>query len=142
MKFKKIGNKWIVRIDKGEEIVETLKQFCKENKIKLGTISGIGATDRVTIGLFNTKNKQYHSQELIGDYEITNLSGNISTMNGEIYLHLHISLADSKYNTYGGHLNSAVISGTGEIVIEEIEDIIERKFNEEVGLNLLFRKNN
>ncbi|GAH66809.1 unnamed protein product [marine sediment metagenome] len=139
MKFKKIGSKWIVRIDKGEEIVETLKQFCKENKIKLGTISGIGATDRVTIGLFETKSKQYHSQELIGDYEITNLSGNISTMNDEIYLHLHISLADSKYNAYGGHLNSAVISGTGEIVIEEIEDIIGREFNEEVGLNLLFQ---
>jgi len=138
MKFKKIGSKWIVRIDKGEEIVETLKQFCKENKIKLGTISGIGATNRVTIGLFETKSKQYHSQELIGDYEITNLSGNISTMNDEIYLHLHISLADSKYNAYGGHLNSAVISGTGEIIIEEIEDIIVRKFNEEVGLNLLF----
>ena len=142
MKFKKIGSKWIVRIDKGEEIVETLKQFCKENKIKLGTISGIGATNRVTIGLFEIKSKQYHSQELIGDYEITNLSGNISTMNDEIYLHLHISLADSKYNAYGGHLNSAVISGTGEIVIEEIEDIIEREFNEEAGLNLLFRENN
>lgn len=139
MKFKKIGSKWIVRIDKGEEIVKTLKQFCKENKIKLGTISGIGATDRVTIGLFNARSKQYHSQELIGDYEITNLSGNISTMNDEIYLHLHISLADSKYNAYGGHLNSAVISGTGEIIIEEIEDIIEREFNEEVGLNLLFK---
>ncbi|MCK4241503.1 MAG: DNA-binding protein [Candidatus Atribacteria bacterium] len=139
MKFKKIGSKWIVRIDKGEEIVETLKKFCKDNKIKLGTISGIGATDRVTIGLFNTKNKQYHSQELIGDYEITNLSGNISTMNDEIYLHLHISLADSKYNAYGGHLNSAIISGTGEIVIEEIEGEIERGLNEEVGLNLLFK---
>ena len=142
MKFKKIGSKWIVRIDKGEEIVETLKQFCKENKIKLGTISGIGATNRVTIGLFEIKSKQYHSQKLIGDYEITNLSGNVSTMNDEIYLHLHISLADSKYNAYGGHLNSAVISGTGEIVIEEIEDIIEREFNEEAGLNLLFRENN
>ena len=47
--------------------------------------------------------------------------------------------SDSKYNAYGGHLNSAVISGTGEIVIEEIEDIIERKFNEDVGLNLLFQ---
>ena len=31
-----------------------------------------------------------------------------------------------------------MISGTGKIVIEEIENIIEREFNEEVGLNLLF----
>jgi len=139
MKFKKNGNKWIVRIDKGEEIVQTLTKICKDNKIKLGSLSGIGAADRVTVGLFNTKSKQYQSQELIGDYEITNLSGNISTMNGEIYLHLHIGLSDSKYNAYGGHLTSAVISGTGEIIIEEIDGKIEREFNKEVGLNLLFK---
>ncbi len=139
MKFKKFGNKWIVRIDKGEEVIQTIKRLCEDNKIKLGSISGSGATDRVTVGLFNTKNKQYQSQELIGDYEITNLSGNISTMNGEIYLHLHIGLSDSKYNAYGGHLTSAVISGTGEIIIEEIDGEIEREFNKEVGLNLLFK---
>ena len=139
MKFKKFRNKWIVRIDKGEEVIQTIKKVCEDNKIKLGSLSGIGATGRVTVGLFNTKNKQYQSQELIGDYEITNLSGNISTMNGEIYLHLHIGLSDSKYNAYGGHLTSAVISGTGEIIIEEIDGEIERGFNEEVGLNLLFQ---
>lgn len=60
-------------------------------------------------------------------------------MNGEIYLHLHIGLFDSKYNIYGGHLTSAIISGTGEIIIEEIDGEIEREFNEEVGLNLLFK---
>ena len=139
MKFKKLGNKWVVRIDKGEEVIQTIKKVCEDNKIKLGSLSGIGATDRVTVGLFNTKSKQYQSQELIGDYEITNLSGNISTMNGEIYLHLHIGLSDSKYNAYGGHLTSAVISGTGEIIIEEIDGEIEREYNKKVGLNLLFK---
>lgn len=139
MKFKKFGNKWVIRIDKGEEVIQTIKKVCEDNKIKLGSISGIGAANKVTIGLFDTKAKEYHSQELIGDYEITNLSGNLSTMNGEIYLHLHIGLSDSKYNVYGGHLTSAVISGTGEIIIEEINGEIEREFNKEVGLNLLFK---
>ena len=139
MKFKKFGNKWVVRIDKGEEVIQTIKKVCEDNKIKSGSLSGIGATDRATVGLFNTKSKQYQSRELIGDYEITNLSGNISTMNGEIYLHLHIGLSDSKYNAYGGHLTSAVISGTGEIIIEKIDGEIEREFNKEIGLNLLFK---
>lgn len=139
MKFKKFGNKWVIRIDKGEEVIQAIKKVCEDNKIKLGSISGIGAANKVTIGLFDTKAKEYHSQELIGDYEITNLSGNLSTMNGEIYLHLHIGLSDSKYNVYGGHLTSAVISGTGEIIIEEINGEIEREFNKEVGLNLLFK---
>jgi predicted DNA-binding protein with PD1-like motif len=43
MKFKKFGNKWVVSINIGEEIVETLKKFCEDNQIKLGTINGIGA---------------------------------------------------------------------------------------------------
>jgi predicted DNA-binding protein with PD1-like motif len=46
--------------------------------------------------------------------------------------------SNSKYNAYGGHLNSAIISGTDEIVIEEIKNTVKREFNKEVGLNLLF----
>jgi len=83
--------------------------------------------------------KRYYPKELDGDYEITSLLGNISTMDGEIYLHLHINLADSTYSTFGGHLNSVVIGGVGEFIIEEIGGEIEREFNKEVGLNLLFQ---
>ena len=32
-----------------------------------------------------------------------------------------------------------MISANGEILIEEIEGEVEREFNEEVGLNLLFK---
>ncbi len=139
MKFKKFGSKWVVSINIGEEVVETLKKFCEDNKIKLGTINGIGAVKKATIGFYNLETKKYYPKELDGDYEITSLLGNISTMNGEVYLHLHINLADSNYNTLGGHLNSAVIGGVGEFIIEEIEGEIERGFNEDVGLNLLFQ---
>jgi predicted DNA-binding protein with PD1-like motif len=52
MKLKKFGNKWVIRIDKGEEIVETVTQLCKKNKIKLGSVSGVGGTGRVTVGSF------------------------------------------------------------------------------------------
>jgi hypothetical protein len=136
MEYKKFGNKFIVRMDKGEEIVETLKEFCKKNEIKLGSIQGLGAVNKATIGLFETATKEYHSTELTGDHEITSLLGNISTMDGEVYLHLHINLADHEYKTYGGHLNSAVIGATGEFIIDVIEGTVDRAFNQEIGLNL------
>ena len=136
MDYKKIKNKYVLRIDRGEEIVSSLKGFCKDNDIKLGTVSGLGAVDRVKVGLFATDTKEYHSTELTGDHEITSLIGNISTKDGEIYLHLHINIADEEYNTYGGHLSSAVVSGTCEIVVEEIDGTVEREFSDEVGLNL------
>jgi uncharacterized protein len=137
MQFKKFKNKILIRIDKGEELVETLKKFCIEQKIKLATISGIGATNKVKVGLFEISSKKYFSKEFTGDYEIAPLYGNISTMKGEIYLHLHINIADSKQNSYGGHLNSAVISATFEGVIDIIDGQVDRELSEEIGLNLL-----
>ena len=136
MQFKKFGDKYIIRMDKGEEIVETLKKFCEDEKIKLGFIKGIGAVNKAVVGVFDTNTKQYYSTDLNGVYEITSLLGNISTMNGEVYLHLHINLSNKEYITCGGHLNSAIISATGEIMIEVIEGNVDREFNEKIGLNL------
>lgn len=136
MKSKKFGSKFIVRIDKGQEIINTLKQFCKDNDIKLGTVGGMGSTNNATIGLFETKRKKYHSINLVGDYEIDQLTGNISTMNGEVYIHVHVNLSDSSYSSFGGHLNSAIVSATCEIVIDIIKGEVDREFSEEIGLNL------
>ena len=136
MDFRKFGTKYVVRLEKGEEVVESLKTLCRENNIRLGTVSGIGAVDKAIIGLFEPATKKYHPRELTRVMEITSLMGNISEMKGEVYLHLHITLADSSYQTFGGHLNSAVISATGEIVIDVIDGKVDRRFSEEIGLNL------
>lgn len=136
MEAKAAGKHWIVRIDKGEEIVATLERFCRDKAIRLGTVSGIGATNRATIGLFKTRTKEYFRKELVGDHEITNLAGNISRMNDEVYLHLHVNLSDSNYHTFGGHLNSAVVSATCEVAIHVLDGEVGREFSEEIGLNL------
>ena len=53
--------------------------------------------------------------------EITSLVGNVSQMDGEVYLHIHVNIADENNNVFGGHLTSAVISATGEIIIDIIK---------------------
>lgn len=136
MDYRRFGNKYVVRLEKGEEIVESIKTLCRENNIRLGTVSGIGAADKATIGLFEPATKKYHSRKLTGDMEITSLIGNISTQEGDVYLHLHATLAGSSHQAIGGHLNSAVISATGEIVIDVIDGNVDRKFSQEIGLNL------
>ena len=136
MKAKKIGNKYFLRLDKGEEVVAALKNFCRENGIRAGYLIGIGATNQATVGLFETGTKTYRSRELKGDYEIAPLAGNISTMNGEVYLHLHANLCNQE-SVAGGHLDKAIISATCEIVIETIDEKIDREYDENIGLNLL-----
>ena len=137
MKIKRFDNIFVVRLDKGEEVVTTLMEFCSAEKIKLGTISGLGATNRATLGLFNTAAKKYLPREFKGDYEIASLTGNITTMNGDTYLHLHAVLGDERQNAFAGHLTAAVISATGEIIITVIDGEVDRYFDESIGLNLL-----
>lgn len=136
MDYKKFNDKYVLRLEKGEEVVESLKKFAKKEDIKLAKVSGIGAVNKATIGLFLTKEKRYFSKELTGDMEIIALNGSISTMDKEVYLHLHIALGNEDFDIRGGHLNSAEISATGELIIELLDGEVDRKLDEDLGLNL------
>lgn len=136
MEFKKFGSKYIVRLDKGEEIVETLKQFCAANNIKLGNIQGLGASNKIKVGYFDVDKKEYFSKEFEGNFEIAPMVGNISTMNDEVYLHCHINFGNEEFGAHAGHLNSAVVSATFEATIDVIEGKVDRELSKEIGLNL------
>lgn len=91
MEYKKFNNFYVLRIDKGEEVLTSLTNFCKKENIKVGQITGLGATDKITIGLFNPNEKAYKKSEFTGPMEITSLIGNISSKDNEVYLHCHIN---------------------------------------------------
>lgn len=131
VKSKKIENRYFIRIDRGEEIVSNLTEFCKERSIKLGRISAIGAVNEATIGIFDPLKKEYHSVEFKGTYEILSIMGNITSNNDQPYLHMHITLSDSEYNAFGGHLNKAIISTTVKLLLMNLKanliDILMKK---------------
>lgn len=137
MGSRKFGSKIIVRCDRMDEIIDTIKIVCSKYNVKLASVTGIGAVNKVTIGIFKPDEKEYHSIEISKDMEISSLIGNISRMNEEIYLHAHITLTDHLYNAFGGHLNFARVSCTAELIIDVIDGEVGRCFNQEIGLNLL-----
>ena len=136
MEYRKFNNKIVLRIDKGEEILEKIKEVALKENIKLANINALGAVGEFIVGVFKTQEKKYYANEFKGDFEIVSLTGTINTMNGEFYSHLHMSAGDDKGQVFGGHLNKAIVSATCEMVITIIDGIVEREYNEEVGLNL------
>lgn len=135
MDYKRFDNTIIARLDKGEEILEQLEVISKKENIKLASVSALGATDDITVGVFRTGEKKYYANSFRGDMEIVSLTGTVSTMNGQYYAHLHMSAGDTEGKVFGGHLNRAVISATCEMVITVIDGQVDREFNETVGLN-------
>ena len=123
-------------MDKGEGILEKVREVAEKEKIKLADISALGAVSEFTVGVFDTEAKEYHANEFKGSFEIVSLTGTINTMNDEFYCHLHMSAGNEKGQVLGGHLNRAIISATCEMVITLIDGRVDRRFEKEVGLNL------
>ena len=136
MEYRKFDNTIIARIDKGEEILEKVKEIALKENIKLASISALGAVNDFTVGVFKTDEKKYYSNSFQGYFEITSLTGTINTMNDEFYCHIHMSAGNENGEVFGGHLNKAIVSATCEMVITIIDGAIDRYFDEEIGLNL------
>ncbi len=136
MEYRTFGDTIIARIDKGEEILEKVKEIAQKEKITLASVQALGAISRFTAGVFKTKEKEYLANEFTGSYEIVSLTGTINTMNGEFYCHLHISAGNEKGEVFGGHLNRAIVSATCEMVIRKIDGRVDRYYDEQIGLNL------
>lgn len=137
MEYRVYGNDVVLRIQKGEEILTCLKEVCEKEHITLRSVTGLGAVGEVTLGVFNRENFAYEKQTYTGDMEIASCVGNISTMEGKNYLHIHMVVGNVTDGIcHAGHLNRAVVSLTGEFILHKIEGTVEREYSPEVGLNL------
>ena len=136
MDYRRFGNTIVARIDKGEEIVEKVMELAARERVALASVRALGAVGRFTAGVFRTEEKQYLSNEFQGSFEIVSLTGTVNTMEGKPYCHLHISAGNERGEVFGGHLNSAVVSATCELVLQVIDGQVDRAFDPEIGLNL------
>lgn len=136
MEYKRIGNVIVLRAQKGEEVVSLLTRLIDEEKITCGRVTGIGATDKITIGLYNVTTQEYRKVTIEEEMEILSLSGNLTRKDGNPYVHVHGAFATLD-KVYGGHVNEVWISATAEIIIDVIDLVVERETDKETGLNLI-----
>ena len=125
----------VIRLDPGEDIATALTEVCRRWHIGAATVSGIGAVDSLTVGVFDLAERAYRQFDYTGNHEINALVGNVTTKDGEPYVHLHITCTDLDGRVVGGHLLRSRVSLTVEMVLCLIEGRIERTFDPELGIN-------
>ena len=136
MEYRRFNDIYIVRMDRGEEIVATLADLCEKENIQLASVAAIGAVDRAVVGLYDVGEKVYHKKEFNEPMEIASLLGTVTEKDGKPYLHLHATLCDAQMQTHGGHVNELHISATCEMVLRLIPGEVGRRLDEAIGLNL------
>ena len=132
MKYTEHNGTYVVRLMPGEELIESLTQFCQEHDITGGSIQGLGAGTDIELAHFSVPKKQYTTKEFAGEYEITNLTGNISKQK----IHIHMTIGDEEFHSYAGHCNRAVADPTIEVTIYTGQEM-QRVADEYSGLALL-----
>jgi predicted DNA-binding protein with PD1-like motif len=136
MQYRLEKNKILISLDRGDEIFDSIHTVIDETGIKFGWINGIGAAENITLGAYPVKIKDYIKKEFEGEFELTSLVGNISTKNGNPFVHIHANISDEECNGYGGHLFSGTITATGELIIFLSDSVVNRKESSEIGLYL------
>ncbi len=129
----KTTKNFILRINKGEEVIKTIFNFCQKNKIFSGSFFGIGAADKIELGHYSVAKKQYSNKIFKGEHEVISINGIITDKK----IHAHAAIADKKFNTSSGHLAMMNISGACEIHLIAGGKKISRKQDKETGLEIL-----
>jgi len=128
---------YIGKLEKGDDIIESIEKFLNENKIKKAYINIIGAVEYATIGYYDQKKRVYVKKKFEKPMEILSIQGNISLKDDKIFPHLHAIFADKNLSAVGGHLFTPTKIFAAEFTVFELSGkILERKPDSETGLSL------
>lgn len=137
MRYSKIENdNYLIRLEKGEKIIESLTKFCERSNINNAWFTAIGSVESPTLAHYMVGTKKYTEKSLDGIFEVTSLAGNVALFEGRPLLHAHITLSDDDMHAFGGHLVEAKVSATLEILFNKMDSGKTKLYNEEIGLKL------
>jgi len=136
MQYRRNENQILVRIDRGEDIPETLLSVCRKETVSGAVFTGIGCCGRAVLASFLPDKNDFLDREIEGMLDLIALNGNIFTENGALGEHTHAvfsCLRDGEHQVAAGHLKSAVVLYTAEILLT-VTDPIRKSRDPALGI--------
>ncbi|MDZ7744700.1 MAG: PPC domain-containing DNA-binding protein [Candidatus Saccharibacteria bacterium] len=139
MTYKFDGYNWLVKLDKGDLLVENLTKLVKQENIRGAWVSGLGAALWAELGYYDLDAQEYQWQKFDQLLEITSLQGNVAWSSDEPVLHIHGSFSDKNLQAIGGHVKEVAVGGTCEVFLHRWfgEAGLSRQKDDSTGLYLL-----
>jgi len=137
MKSERAPEGWVIRLDPGEEIPRHVISAAAEAGVTTASVTGIGALDRAVLAFYDVTERRYVETLVDEPVEVVSFMGNLVRLDGAPFLHAHAIVSRRDATTLGGHLMSARVSLTLELVVRPIAVEVTRKLSEAIGLKLL-----
>ena len=127
----------VFRVKPNKELFTEINHYCKRNALSSGIVLGIiGSLKSATISYIVELPAKYKSVEYQGPLELVCAQGTVALKDTTPLTHLHIQISRED-GCWGGHLVSATVFSTAEVVIAELDYQLQRRFDSYTGLNEL-----
>ena len=129
MEYRKIGDNYYIRMDRGDEIISNLLSICEKESIPSAVFSGIGGCQSAELQVFIPETGSFETERLEGMLELVS--------HGKLFHHTHALFSFKKNGQHGmagGHLKATTVLYTAEIELRPtVSGAIGRKFDPETG---------
>ena len=139
MDYRKFGDAYYVRMDRGDEIVSSILALCEREGVRSATFWGIGGCSDAEIQVFSPEDSTFETERIESDVlELVSLMGNVIDGNADgpsIHAHAHFSYReDGQHATASGHLKSTTVRYTAEIELRPtVGGVITKQFDPETS---------
>jgi len=121
----------------GDDPIAGLTRFAEEQKLHASAFTAIGAFSEATLGYFDWENKDYERIAVSEQVEVLALLGDIALQDGKPKLHAHVVLGRRDGSARGGHLLSARVRPTLEVIVTESPAYLRRRYDAQSRLALI-----
>lgn len=131
------GRVFAVVFETGEDPVAGLTRFAEQEKLAASSFTAIGAFSEAMLGYFDWERKDYERIPVNEQVEVLALVGDVTLDGAARKLHAHVVLGMRDGAARGGHLLSARVRPTLEVVLTESPAYLCRSLDPESGLPLI-----
>lgn len=127
-----------VIFDIGEDPMAGLQRFAEEQNLTGAGLTAIGAFSEATLAWFDWEKKSYERIPVSEQVEVLALIGDIAVEGrNQKKVHAHAVLGRRDGSACGGHLLSAKVRPTLEVIVTESPGYLKREHDPRSGLALI-----
>jgi uncharacterized protein len=129
----------IYSLKAGTKLPDEVVAIATWEKIPTARVEAIGGVKRLRLAYFNHESKKYEEHEFREFLEVTSIMGNITLKDGKQFLHIHGTFGRKDLSVIAGHVMAATVFPLLEVVITPTRNRALRRFDDELGLNVIYK---
>jgi predicted DNA-binding protein with PD1-like motif len=114
----------MLRLENGEDILESVMRAAKDERSTMAVTTGLGMIADFELGYFDRGT--YIRKSFDEPHELLCLQGSVSS-EGDNRVHIHATVADKEHRTFGGHLLRGKVWMSNEILLTELDGVRSKR---------------